>query len=188
MNQAALSSITDPKVLEILKMVEKFDFKFFGLSENKEPLVVAPNGQVVELGVAYNFVKTKLIEPAQGSAGAEAMPAMPVVPEAIPSVPDVNLEKGLEIEKPIEKKSETPTENSQSDLQVRAIAPKQAVLEPKIDLPFGDGFYPRAFDPTDVNKAQKFIAANAQKDDKSSAKWLSILWKKFIEELSEQNP
>ncbi len=187
MNQAALASVTDPKVLEILKAVEKFNFKFFGLSETKEPLVMAPNGQVVGLGVAYNFVKTKLIEPAQSSSGTEAMPSMPVIPEVIPSQPDAGLEKAFEIEKQIEKPKETPATNPQSDLTVRNIAPKEKVLEPKIDLPFGDGFYPRAFDPTDVNKAQKFIAANAQKDDKSSEKWLSVLWDKFIKELSESN-
>jgi len=187
MNPAALASITDPKVLEILKAVEKFDFKFFGLSENKEPLVIAPNGQVVSLPIAYNFVKTKLIEPAQSGTGAESMPAMPVVPEVMSNQPDSNIEKSFEVEKQVEKPKETPAENTQSDLTVRAIAPKETVLEPKIDLPFGDGFYPRAFDPTDVNKAQKFIASNAQKDDKSSEKWLSVLWDKFIKELSEGN-
>lgn len=168
-------------------MVEKFNFKFFGLSETKEPLVMAPNGQVVTLAVAYNFVKTKLIEPAQGSGGPEAMPSMPVMPEAIPSQLDVNLEKGPEAEKTPEKQKETTPATPQTDLAVRNIAPKQLVVEPKIDLPFGDGFYPRAFDPTDVNKAQAFIAANAGKDPKSSATWLAILWGKFIKELSESN-
>ncbi|MEO6728416.1 MAG: hypothetical protein ABIM99_00685 [Candidatus Dojkabacteria bacterium] len=187
MNQNPATAITDPKILEILKAVEKFDFKFFGLSETKEPLVLAPNGQVVTLEVAYTFVKTKLIEPAQNGAGPEAMPNMPVAPETIPQQSDSNIEKNLEVEKQPEKTTETLATNPQSDVTVRAIAPKQAVMEPKIDLPFGDGFYPKAFDPTDVNKAQSFIASNAQKDDKSSEKWLSVLWDKFIKELSESN-
>ncbi|MFS8130405.1 MAG: hypothetical protein ACMG57_00350, partial [Candidatus Dojkabacteria bacterium] len=130
---------------------------------------------------------TKLIDPSQNGSGPETMPVMPVLPETVNNLPDTNIEKSFELEKQIEKPKETPSSNAQPDLTVRNIAPKQTVLEPKIDLPFGDGFYPRAFDPTDVNKAQKFIASNAQKDDKSSEKWLSVLWDKFIKELSEGN-
>ncbi|MEP7103835.1 MAG: hypothetical protein ABI721_03960 [Candidatus Dojkabacteria bacterium] len=186
MNQTALQSITDPKILEILKTVEKFEFKFFGLSETKEPLVIAPNGQVVLLNVAYNFVKTKLIDPSKASSGVESMPVMPAMPDSSFKQLDANLEKKFEIEKQVEKSKEVSTPAAPSDLAVRNIAPKQAVIEPKIDIPFGDGFYPKVFDPTDVNKAQKFIAANAQKDDKSSERWLSVLWDKFIKELAEK--
>lgn len=186
MNQTALQSITDPKILEILKTVEKFGFKFFGLSETKEVLVTAPNGQVVGLNIAYDFVKTKIIDASKTSNGPEGMPSMPVMPESLGNMPDTNIERSFEIEKQSEKPKEVVTPNSQSDLTVRNIAPKQAVIEPKIDIPFGDGFYPRVFDPTDVNKAQKFIAANANKDDKSSERWLSILWDKFIKELAEK--
>lgn len=174
------AALANPQYSEILKTLEKFGFKFFGYAENKEPLVVAPNGQVTSLTVAYNFVKSKLIEPSK-TGGVEAMPQMPVMPE---SSAETSVEKAAESEKSAEKASQ----NAQpSDLTVKRVAPKVASVAPKVELPFGDGFYPKVFDPTDVSKAQSFVSQNSQKDDKTAEKWLAVLWDKFLKELSENN-
>lgn len=174
----------DPQLQQILKSLEGFGFKFFGYNESKQPLVIAPNGQVVSVDVAYKFVQTQLIQPSK-TGGAEAMPQIPNMPI---QVPDANLDIKLDVEKSLEQNKAEKKQESQftqpTQTAVPHLAPKVAAVDPKIEVPIGAGFYPKAFDPTDVEQAQKFVANNAQKDDKSSTKWLAIMWKKFIEELA----
>jgi hypothetical protein len=184
-----MNPVVSPQYAEVIKSLEKFGFKFFGYAENKEPLLAAPNGQIVPLNVAYNFVKTKLVEPSGGGAGPESMPVAPIMPETFSETPNeaidtkIEVQKGMEAEKKVER-APLATEK-QTDLQVQKIAPKIAVVAPKIDIPFGDGFYPRAFDPVDVSKAQQFVTKHAQKDDKTTEKWLAVMWDKFLRELGE---
>lgn len=183
-------SLISPQYAEVIKSLEKFGFKFFGYSENKEPLLIAPNGQVVPLNVAYDFVKTKLVDASKSGGspegGIEAMPVMPIAPEVFSEQVDQKIESAPE-KAPEKEKATEPQTQTQSDLQVKRLAPKIAVTAPEIDIPFGDGFFPRAFKPTDVTQAQKFVASNAQRDDKTTEKWLAVLWDKFLKELSENS-
>jgi hypothetical protein len=99
MNNQNIAQNNDP---EVLKLVEKFGFKFFGYDESKFILVVAPNGEIVQLSVAYEFVQKQIASSQVSSGGPEGFPNMP----SMPQVPEVNLESNLEKESAIEKAQE----------------------------------------------------------------------------------
>jgi len=64
---------------EILKLVESFGFKFFGYDEGNNTLVIAPNGQIVMLSIAYNFVKQQIAKSSQQPVGPESIPQIPAL-------------------------------------------------------------------------------------------------------------
>src|SRR5260221_8615404 len=160
----------DPKTAqntneELLKLVEKFGFKFFGYDENGLVLVIAPNGQVVLLSVAYNFVKTQISQSQSGSP--ESMPQMPNLPE----LSDQKLDQGLEAESNIEVKKAETSNSSPNTIQITPKIQPVAAKPKEVESPY-DGFK-TSINPRDVNKALSFIKANSQKTASSTAKWLS---------------
>lgn len=177
MNDQNLAQNND---IEVLKLVERFGFKFFGYDENKLSLVVAPNGQIVQLKVAYEFVQ-KQIESAQSfSGGPESMPNM----QSMPTIPEGNFESNLEkestIEKVPEKKQEVQT------IQAPQVQPtpvvQAAVVKPEEpDSPYGDGFK-TPINPVFVDKAIDYIRKNSRKSLSSTSRWLSVQFEKFVSE------
>lgn len=172
------NQVTNNNDIEVLKLVERFGFKFFGYDESSQSLVVAPNGQIVLLGVAYEFVK-KQIEVSQGG-GFESMPQMP----QLPAVPDSNLEKSLESENKIGEKSKE-AQGTQSKQQTTVSVNPAVVAAPvrELESPYGDGFQP-PINPAYIERAIEYIKRNSSKSLSSTSKWLSIQFEKFI---GEQN-
>jgi hypothetical protein len=168
---------------ENLKLVERFGFKFFGYDENSFTLVVAPNGQIVPLNVAYEFVQTQIANSQTFSGGGiEGMPNMPTMP----IIPDSKIESKVEsaIENRVEKKQETSNDNSKQNQQTVSVAPKQdPVKKTEPESPYGDGFKP-PINPVYIEKALEYIKRNSKKSLSSTSKWLSVQFEKFI---SEQN-
>lgn len=179
----------NPNIQEILKTISQFGFNYFGNDENGAPLVYAPNGQVVPLDVAYNFVRNQ-IEQSKNSSGSSA--------ESMPQMPQASPERSLEtnVEQSLEnvdiKKPETKVENQQNQVQgpsqvATNPTPAPVIAKPK-PLPFGEGFKPKSFDATDVTQALKFIEDNKKQSDKSSNKWLAIQFEKFLNEIKAGKP
>jgi len=165
--------------VEVLKLVERFGFKFFGYDENKLSLVVAPNGQIVQLKVAYDFVQKQIENSQSFSGGPEGMPNIPTMPQ----IPEVNFESNLEkestLEKATEKKQETQTnQQPTASTNVQKTAPvKQA--EP--ESPYGDGFK-TPINPIYIDRAIDYIRRNSKKSLNSTSRWLSIQFEKFVSE------
>jgi hypothetical protein len=141
--------------IEILKMVEKFGFKFFGYDENKATLVVAPNGQIVTLSVAYEFVQSQIAKSQSGNGGIEGMPSMPNILEGNF---ESNLEKEIEVEKALEKKQENTAQ--QNNNQQTSAQPQVATKPVEPESPYGDGFKP-LINPVYIEKAIEYIKKNS---------------------------
>jgi hypothetical protein len=179
---------------EIIKILEKFNFKFFGRNESGAYLVIAPNGQIVPVDVAYKFLQTQMSNANQSttSTGTEGMPSMPQMPQ----VP-VNFEqpKYENIPNNIDKQNENRIENKQeSGLMmpsgsVPRVAPKVVIKEEKSQQ-IGDGYtvfndvnLNALSDPNNQQKLLNFIEKNRkQTTNKDPKKWLAFLFKKFLEE------
>lgn len=166
--------------LEVLKLVERFGFKFFGYDESGLTLVVAPNGQVVLLTVAYDFVQTQIARSqASSGGGMESMPNMPTMPQIVDSSIETAVEKEASIEKVVEKPKEVAAQQSQpapvpTTVQVAA-KPQEA------ESPYGDGFKP-PINPVFIDKAIEYVKNNSKKSLSSTSRWLSVQFQKFIEE------
>lgn len=177
MNDQNLAQNND---IEVLKLVERFGFKFFGYDENKLSLVVAPNGQIVQLKVAYEFVQ-KQIESAQSfSGGPESMPNMPT----ITNIPEGNFESNLERESTIEKVAEKKQEvqSIQTPQVPQVPVAKPVVTKPEDpDSPYGDGFK-TPINPVHIDKAMDYIRKNSRKSLSSTSRWLSVQFEKFVNE------
>jgi hypothetical protein len=167
-----------PTIDEVLKLVEKYGFKFFGRDENNNVLVVAPNGQIVQLVVAHKFVLDQISRSSQAPVGPESMPQMPNLPNS-----DTKLERSFETEKgPDDTKSQVNTQGA-SALTVHTKTPQvKAIAEPpKLENPYGDGFK-LSFNPADLNKTDDYMKKNITKPSTSSAKWLATQFEKFLAE------
>lgn len=186
----------DQKTQEILKVLERFNFKFFGRNENGQILVIAPNGQVTLLDVAYKFLQNQL-QASQANAvsgqGPEAMPQMPVsLNQMNPNVEKLpeNLDKRVETMPNQERRMEhTPNlvnPNQQQPVQVAKQAPKVAVNAPSV---YGDGYSKfKSVDldltkPENILKLENFIQKNAKRDNSDSVKWLAFMFQKTIQEI-----
>ncbi len=167
---------------ENLKLVERFGFKFFGYDENSFTLVVAPNGQIVPLNVAYEFVQTQIANSQTFSGGGmEGMPNMPTMP----TLPEAKVESKVEsaIENRIEKKQESTNDNNQTQQTVSATPKQEPAKKTELESPYGDGFK-TPINPAYIEKALDYIKRNSKKSLSSTSKWLSVQFEKFI---SEQN-
>jgi hypothetical protein len=181
-----MNSQADPEIQKILPTLNKFGFVFFGYDENKKPLVKAPNGQVVFLDVAYQFVKEQIEKNEGESTGnVEDMPEIPQMPQAVEQGSESNVESGAEKspeQKQEEKKEDQNIPNLQGPMQqVQVRTPQVQIKKPK-QLPFGDGFQPKTFDPEKVDQVLKYIEKNSKKSAKTSDKWLAEMFKKFYDE------
>lgn len=164
---------------DLLKLLEKFGFKFFGYDESNNALVVAPNGQIVNINVAYNFVKNQINKVSSGN-GPEAMPSMPQIPTDFES----GLETAPESEKNIEKESKREQQSNQPNNQQSSqpIKSTQTQATSKTESPYGDGFK-LSINPADVDKVLNFIQQNSKKSNADAAKWLAIQFSKYYAEV-----
>lgn len=171
---------------ETIKMLEKFGFKFFGYNENQMPLVLAQNGQVVEMSVAYNFLQTQLktAQTASESSSIESpLTSVPLIENNIPLI-DTNVEKH-------ENTVDKPIENITIPMNSKISAPKISIPI-KSPSPYSDGqskFDDINLDLTDPNnilKLQIFIKSNAKKNNDDPLKWLSFMFQKTLDEIREE--
>ncbi len=163
---------------QVIAQLEKFGFKFFGYSETSEPLVVAPNGQVIPLKVAYDFIKQQVEKATSGN--------IEKFPEGIPTLDsspkiESKMEGAVESEKSIEKKQEKsePQKNQNAPQTQTPTASDDDTVMP---MPFGDGFAIKSFNPTKLKEAEIYIEKNSQGSNTSSRKWLAIQFEKFVKE------
>lgn len=175
---------TDAQLNTVLGTLEKFGFKFFGYNESKEPLVIAPNGQIVSVDVAYKFVQSQMSGSAGGEAGIEVLPQMLQTPET-PSTPEAFMEQGLESAREEQKNQEQETHDGLQPGDVKQQAPKIEIKKPNAS-PFGDGFPIKAFDPADVDQVIDFIRDNSKANDTTPKKWLAKQFEKFVAEMQNR--
>lgn len=178
--------VNDPRLQQVLAQLQNFGFSFYGFDESGKPMVLSSNGQVIDINLAINFVNQQIkIGQAQSSGGSpESMPT----PEDAPTraSPERSVETKLEqaLDSSMESKQEKQAQQAnqqQSGLQVQQKAP-QVQLKPAANKPYGDGFDPKSFNPQDIKQTLQFIEENARKSNTSSNKWLSIKFRKFVEE------
>ncbi len=173
----------NPNIQEILKTLSQFGFNYFGNDENGAPLVYAPNGQVVPLDVAYNFVKNQIEQTKVSSSSSGSIESVPQMPQSTPEKSlESTLEHSLDIKKP---ESNIESQQNQSQQQTQAVqgtVPAPVIVKPK-PLPYGDGFKPKNFDPTDIAQTLNFIEQNKKQSDTASNKWLAIQFEKFLNEM-----
>ncbi len=176
--------VDDPKLQNILEQLKHFGFEFFGYGENEIPLVKGPNEQVVEINIAINFVNEKIKE--QKEQDSIGSPEQPHIPE--------NLDANQNVESSVERKIETTPERENSiekktqekpsqkpELNVQKKAP-QVKLDKKENRPYGDGFDPKSFNPSDLNSTLQFVEKHSKGSKTSSNKWLAEQFKKFVME------
>jgi len=184
MNQTSTTQNTNPQVSAVLSQIERFGFKYYGNGENNEPLVLAPNGQVIPLKVAYDFVQMQIKKAAEqqsGSGNLEQMPSMP--PTVDSSGIEVNIEKSAEKESSIEKASEK--QNNVQTVQSTPSNTTPVVATPvdiKMPMPFDEGFKITKFDPTDLNQVEDYIQTNKNGSTSSTSTWLANQFEKFLQE------
>ncbi len=187
MNQTTPQPITKNDEQSMLNSIIQFGFKFYGYDENASMLVTAPNGQVVPLPMAFEFVRRRVNEmQVTATNGVEGVPQMPTMPDGEKSPEqniETNIEKVEEIKQPQQVQPANPAVNQTSNQQTLATPPKMLVKQ-SIPVPFGDGFVPK-FDHSDVEKVMDFINKNTSKGNSSSNKWMAEQWKKFIAEIKE---
>jgi len=183
------SSSADPQINAVLVQLEKFGFKFFGHGENNDPLVIAPNGQIIPLKIAYEFVQQQIKKAADQNAG-EKLESMPSIPSVLDSSPiEFNIEKSPEKESALEKKSENANnlQKAQGDASTKVPVVVAAKLEVKLPPPFDDGFKITRFDPTDLKQAEEYVNQKKKGSQGSTSTWLAILFGKFLQEYKSKN-
>lgn len=177
------SANSNPQVSVVLSQIEQFGFKYFGNDENNAPLVTAPNGQVIPLKVAYDFVQLQIKKASDTSSGGnlEQMPVMP--PSVDSSSLEVNIEKSAEKESSIEKASEKQS-NINTAQNAQASTPQVAtpVVDIKMPMPFDEGFKVTKFDPTDLNQVEDYIQSNKNGSTSNTSTWLANQFEKFLQE------
>lgn len=174
----------DPKLQNILEKLKQFGFEFYGNGESGVPLVKGPNGQVVEVNIAINFVNEQIKKQQESAGGSIENPQMPENIDTKISVErsvESKIETSMEQEKSPEQKSER---NDNPGAQAPIIQKKapQVKLDKSKNKPYGDGFDPQGFNPTDINSTMRFIEKNSKESNKSSNKWLAEQFKKFVAE------
>lgn len=175
----------------LLKSLERFGFKFFGYSENNIPLVIAPNGQIVDINLAKSFLENELKKArSQGSGNIEGQ--LENIPQTLESKVESKESEIENLEKSLEIRREEKVLNLQSQQ-----ANDDAKKSPVISLPsqseslFADGY--NNFNeidldlrnPQNVIILEDFIQNNAKKSNSDPKKWLSHMFQKAIQELRE---
>jgi hypothetical protein len=176
-----MSTIQEEKNTELLQLVEKFGFKFYGLDESGLSLVIAPTGEVVLLSVAYDFVKSQIVKAKISSGGIESFP----------TGLDLDIESKFESQAEsfsnvIEKNKEEDS-NTNKTQQSTTTQPTQVTIAPikkDQESPYGDGFK-TPINPLDVDKAMNYIKANSNVTKSDTKYWLAIQFKKFLESRNE---
>lgn len=176
-----MSNQSDKELQDVLKIIEKFGFSFFGYNEAQEPLVVSPNGQVVTVSVALNFVKAQ-VNKVQGekSGSPESIPQMSVDIEKVKENVDIGFESGIESKS---EKPENKENGSSKNQQPSASTPTVAVVNKQVEKYFGEGFNPKVFDWSKLSQVKSFVEENAQKSNTTSDAWLAKLFEKFMQEM-----
>jgi len=171
------------QVNAVLAQIERFGFKYFGNGENNEPLVLAPNGQVIPLKVAYDFVQMQISKAAQQQAGG-GPEQMPSIPQTVDSAGlEVHIEKSVEKETSIEKASEKQTVVQTANNTAQTATPVTVdPIEIKMPIPFDEGFKVTKFDPTDLNQVEDYIESNKNGSAASTSTWLANQFEKFLQE------
>ena len=180
----AQASQVDPQLVQILDVLSKFGFKFFGYSESKEPLVIAQNGQVVTVTVAYNFAQTQMAK-ASAAASLGSIENMPQMPQALnmPTSPESKMEAA----------AEKPSDNIQNftleDLpKITKPAPQSAPqVQQSGNSPFGDGFKITSIDPSNVGQAMAYVKKHSKLKQTSTKKYLALQFEKFLNEIKAAN-
>ena len=158
---------------QIMDILNNFGFKFFGYNEENAPLVVAPNGQVVDVDTAYKFLQGQL-NIAKSSSSAEANIENSIqFPSNIESNPEIDSSQNIEKQnESLENKIE-----SQENNEAQGINPQNSSVQssPKISVPevssinYSDGYSKFSkvnLDltiPENVIELESFIKRNAKK-------------------------
>ena len=185
------SNVNDPKLKNVLDQLAPFGFQFYALSEDGMPLVIGPNNQITEINVAISFANSQIQKQRETDSSPKSFEDMP---ENMPSSPS-NFESGNEsalesldsgVETSKEKKGKSKKRRARNkDISVQEKAP--TITLPKKEIkPYGDGFDPISFNPGDLKRATEFVNKSSKKRKTSSDRWLAILFKKFLEEISDQ--
>lgn len=173
----------DPKLQQVLKQIEPFGFKFFGFDENKRPLVLGPNNQVTEINIAIGFVNDQIKRQAQSSSSPEnfEVPQTPDSNSTIERSTEVQLENSLESQKESQDNdnNQNQVQVNQNNLTVQKKAP-EIKMSQLTEKPYGDGFDPKTFSPTDIESALKFVEKNSKASKTSSNKWLATRFQWFL--------
>jgi len=177
----------DPKLKKILDQLSQFNFDFYGYDDNGMPLVKSPDGQIIEINIAINFVNDQIKKRQVESSSPGSFEAPNLAENLDNSVSvensaESNLEKKLEEsgeqEKSEDQNNQKPIQDNSQNIQK---TPNIEIKRPK-NKPYGDGFDPVSFDPADINSTLDFINKNKTKSNQSSKKWLSVQFQKFLKE------
>ena len=183
------NSQTNPQINAVLQQLERFGFKYFGVGENNEPLVIAPNGQVIPLKVAYEFVQFQIKKSSEEKTGGNAE-SMPSMSQSIDTyTPDISLEKSPEKETAIDQstKNETSVAKSTPSHTQGISTSVKTDIKIKMPPPFDDGFKITKFDPTDLEQVEDYVNSNKSASNTSSTKWLAAQFEKFLKEYKQKN-
>lgn len=185
MSNNSQNTQVDPQLVEILEVLSKFGFKFFGYSESKEPLVIAQNGQVVSVSVAYNFAQTQMAK-ASAAASLNNIENMPQMPQ------QNNMLKNPEgkLEAAAERSSDSKIQNfSLEDLpKITKQAPKTAApVQQSGSSPFGDGFKITSLDTSNVSQVMAYVKKHSKLKQTSTKKYLALQFEKFLSEIKAAN-
>jgi hypothetical protein len=121
----------------------------------------------------------------KGASGPEAIPQMPVLPN-LPQVPDSKIEASVEkVDTPKEQQTQSVNTTQPNPVSTQTTTPKVAVVEPKKNKPYGDGFEPTTFDWKNPKAVEEFIEKNKNSDTTLSSTWAANAWEKYI--LEENN-
>ncbi len=179
-------NLSDPKLQQILVQIQQFGFKFYAFDESNIPLVIGPNNQITPINVAIDFVnrqiQTQRAQQSLASGGPENMPSAPQMPDATGAL-EKSVERGVETKNESNQEKKATKQNQQNDVSVNVPtkAPKVTLAAPI--KPYGDGFDPKSFNPTDLKSTLDFISKNASAKKTSSNRWVAEQFKKFLEEL-----
>lgn len=176
--------IKDPQLKQVLDKLAKFGFGFFGYNEEGMPLVKAENEQVIPINSAIEYANEQIkLQSQESSSSPEEFPQQP-------SSPETSVETSLEasVESTVETKDASTVETRQEEskeLQVKKQSPT-IKLAPKDNKPYNkNSFDVESFDPTSTKAARAFISKNQDKSSKQTEKWLSVLFRKFLDEIEE---
>lgn len=176
-----MSTIQEEKNTELLQLVEKFGFKFYGLDESGLSLVIAPTGEIVLLSVAYDFVKSQIVKAKNYSGGIESFPT------GLDLDFETKFESQAESFSNVIEKNKEDDPNSNKTQQSNVTQTTQAtspLIKKDQESPYGDGFK-TPINPLDVDKAMNYIKENSNISKSDTKYWLAVQFKKFLESRNE---
>lgn len=176
------SPITD----EMIQTLARFGFNFFASDENGNPLVTAPNGQVISAEMAYKFLQSELAKSKSGSI----------------EIPNIEIQPQISIVEEVQQTVERPVDSidtkniDDSNIQKKEII--NSIKTPKVEVNtssnlFSDGY--NKFQDLDldlskeknIESLEKYIEKNAKKDNTDPKKWLSLMLQKVLLELEHDD-